>query len=295
MTHEVLESDIEIARRALADGTSSEHVAATLVRRGVSGKRAEKLVQDLLDGRSVTPDRPLQASFPGARASGAPPRKDFRPPYPSHAPARRVGPAAILMRLALAAATLAGVGYAALGIYRNSHPADAQNGPPLEHGDKAGGMPKNGELLISLLPDGLHIEDRKAASSTLLKTLVELLGAPGRTNRLAEVKRTVYAFDDQGLLLYAGDDSQAESLVLDFMAGGGPTGAMRPFHGRFKIADHEIPRGASPAELMALKEVHLQKPPQDTTVFGGNSFGIPLLFSYFTVSNQISVIEIDLR
>jgi hypothetical protein len=59
MTHDILESDIELATKLLRSNQPVPEILNTLVRRGIDPGKAVQLVEDLREGKTVRPDLPL--------------------------------------------------------------------------------------------------------------------------------------------------------------------------------------------------------------------------------------------
>src|SRR5580765_5907754 len=64
MTNDILQSDIDLARRLLEGGRPPEDIVVALGYRGINGKRAAQLIADLQSGKTVEPDRPITISLP---------------------------------------------------------------------------------------------------------------------------------------------------------------------------------------------------------------------------------------
>src|SRR5512137_53536 len=97
MTHDVLQSDIELATRLRDDHRSNEEIILALVQRGVDPGKAAQLAEDLRSGRKATVESPLPAEFTlprRSRSRSAARRESQSPPRPSPEPEPRREPPA---------------------------------------------------------------------------------------------------------------------------------------------------------------------------------------------------------
>jgi hypothetical protein len=297
MTNEILETDIELARNLLGNSLPEAEVISALVVRGIQPARAAKLVLDLLQGKNPEPDRPFQAAFsePAEAPAPTPITPQRREKSQSFSRTEKVGtknryffPGVIVALIVLCG----GVVY----LNRRSHPAV---GPQPAKANEAGSFPASQKtdraLSIEVLDDGVYLAGNKITSRAALGAFIELLGPAPRTNRLDAVNRFVYAYDSQGILLYSSDGVDTESILFDFTAIGGATGAKAPFSGELKVAGREIKTDTGASVLGQIKGLGVDKTDPGTGVVAATYNGVRLLFSYFSNPDRLSLLEIDYK
>src|SRR5262249_3957399 len=92
MTNDILQSDIDLARKLLDARRSSEEIVAALGYRGINRDRAEQLIAALQAGKTVEPDRPITISLPSKTVQETAPsepqqsRKSTVSPSPAERP-----------------------------------------------------------------------------------------------------------------------------------------------------------------------------------------------------------------
>src|SRR5258705_7806923 len=80
MTNDILQSDIDLARRLLDARRPADEIVAALSYRGINGNRAAQLVADLQAGKAVEPDKPITISLPSSSTD------QTRPPEQQQSP-----------------------------------------------------------------------------------------------------------------------------------------------------------------------------------------------------------------
>jgi hypothetical protein len=80
MTHSILPSDIELAKRLLTASRPDSTIVAALVQRGVDSANATQLVTDLRSGRQVVPEIPAGLEMASRRRSRS--RRNANPSEP---------------------------------------------------------------------------------------------------------------------------------------------------------------------------------------------------------------------
>jgi hypothetical protein len=85
MTHNILLADIDYARRQLKLNAAEAAIVAGLVTRGIEPAKAAQLVDDLRNGRKITPD--VQLAFRSRRRRSAPAAEGADKPDRSPQPA----------------------------------------------------------------------------------------------------------------------------------------------------------------------------------------------------------------
>src|ERR1044071_962047 len=100
MTDEILQTDIDLARRLVDAGNGDTEIIYLLARRNIAPDRASRLISDLREGRAVAPDRvwraiALEGELPIAssasrQTTSSPARARNRPSTPIRVPWFRV-------------------------------------------------------------------------------------------------------------------------------------------------------------------------------------------------------------
>lgn len=319
MTHNLLQTDIELATRLMVGQRPDEEIIRALMYRGVDPSLAAQLVDDLHNGRDVTARTPLPQELHlrrRSRSASKAPETSERSPTPSPAAEPRSEPppsrsregrksSRLLVRISLGLAALALV-VLAFVLYQRSQdnasspPEPAAPAPPA--GDTAPAAPvapasqnkSPAPLLLELQPDGLHIAGNLVTRDNLLPALHNLLGSPTRTNQVAQTGVMIYAYDHQGLLVYAQPGGGTNSIVLDCEATGGINGTTSPFAGSLKLKDQLIRPNLDAQALAAIKEFGLKDSGGSGSVWNGRYHGLDLAFTYQS-PGHLSLIEIDLK
>jgi hypothetical protein len=150
-------------------------------------------------------------------------------------------------------------------------------------------------LMLELQPDGLHLGGSLVSAGNVLTAVASLLGVPTRTNQVGQTDTVIYAYDRQGLLIYAQKGRGTNSIVLDCEAIGGTNGTTFPFTGTLRIEDQVIGPGTDSQALAAIKQLALSRPGAGGSVWGGHYNGLDLVFAYLKSPQRLSLIEIDLK
>ena len=324
MTHDILQSDIELAARLVADHRPDDEIILALAHRGVDLGPAAQLVEELRKGIKPTSHSPLTLEFAMGRRSRsrrvshgnepAQPSRSSRAESPGEPPApsakqgqKRTAP--FWLTIAIFVVLVVVVGSVIL-IQRYQ----ASPNPPEEQTPK-GAMPKVSEaprevqakavvpgrnapsppLVLELQPDGLHLSGSLVNRGNLLTTAANLLGVPTRTNHVGQMGTVLYAYDHRGLLIYSQKGGGTNSIVLDCEGSGGTNGTTLPFAGSLKIEDHVIGQGTDSEALAAMKNLSLSRLSADSGIWSGQYNGLDLVFAYLTTSERLSRIEIDLK
>jgi hypothetical protein len=324
MTHDVLQSDIELATRLRDDHRSNEEIILALVQRGVDPGKAAQLADDLRSGRKATVESPLPAELTLARRSrsrGSARRASYNPPRRSPEPeSRRAPPAqspasgrkkpAVIWLVAAALAVLA-IGVVGIALFQRAHTGTAsqEEQAPKAAGAKVGGLGRKASavgaaptqagspapLALELQPDGLYIGGSLVTTAKILPTVANVLGVPTRTNQVGQTGTVIYAYDHHGLLIYSQPGGGTNSIVLDCEATGGANGTTSPFAGTIKIEDQVIGPDTDAQTLTGIKQLGLGSPRTGGSVWGGRYHNLELVFAYLKSPRHLSLIEIDLR
>src|SRR5947208_8542906 len=92
MTDEILQADIDLARRLIDGGSADQEIIGALAQRNIAPNRAARLVAELRSGRAVDPDRVWRAvctePAPASRPQAASARRlePRRKPVPVRVP-----------------------------------------------------------------------------------------------------------------------------------------------------------------------------------------------------------------
>ncbi len=243
MTHDLLQSDIELATSLRDEQRPDEEIIRALVHRGVEPGKAAHLVEDLHTGKKLT----VQASLPPeftlghrsrSRSAGrgheqrshkrSPESASRREPSAQPAARARKKPAVIwLVAAAVVGLILVGIGIA-LFLRRpaesNSQPQPAPKAAPAKAGRTVrkamARVPATAQtgalapLALELRPDGLHLGGSHLTRGNLLAAVaIRWALQPGRT-RSRRPGRVIYAYDHHGLLIYSQPGGATNSIVL---------------------------------------------------------------------------------
>jgi hypothetical protein len=296
MTEELLQSDIDMARSMISIGCGDAEIIESLRYRRITSDRAGRLIQELRDGRVVEPDR--NSTPIAVRTSPEPtasrPVSDGRRSNSSRAGRHSRGINWFPI-LATCAVLLCLGAVAFLKHRRNSH----QESPSVANvmsnslpGHEAGSLRENPAALeIKIKPEGVWIGGIPVAGKRVTGGLFPILGTPSRTNHLGDADSLVYAFDDHGLLIYAGRDPAKDSIVIDFEGTGGTNGAVKPFPGTLKILDSFVTAATDPASLSSIEGV--QAGTENSGILSLKCSGFHLVFGYLKGHAQLSMVEVD--
>ena len=321
MTHDILQSDIALAKRLMVDGHSDLEIITALARRRVDHTKAARLVDDLRNGRkaiaqpSLPPELGLKRprSKNSVRESTQPPPARPREPEPLPEPPpsvpRRKKPtviwivAGIVLFLAIVV-----VGSALFQRYQPGAGATENQAPgaPRANAERApresavgsasamrGSSPTS--VALELQPDGLRIRGTLVTRDKLLPTVISLLGLPNRTNQVSQTGTLIYAYDQHGLLIYSQPAGGTNSVVLDCEASGGANGTTSPFSGTLRVEDHLIGPDTDSKKLLAMKPLGLDTPKAGGTIWNGRYRDVNLVFAYLESLQRPSLIQLDLK
>jgi len=254
-------------------------------------------VRDLRLGKNPDPDRPFQPPFSKIEATPA--------QAPIHAPAReksqsfsRTETVGTKNRYFFPGLIIALIVFCAGVVYLNRRSHSAAAAPPARAIDAAGARASEASgraISFEVLDDGVYLTGKQITSRAALGAFLELLGPAPRTNRLDAINRFVYAYDSQGILLYSSDGVDTESILFDFTAIGGTTGAKAPFSGELKVAGRKIKADTGSSTIGQIKEVAVDQGSPGTGVVSASYNGLRLLFSYFLDPDRLSLLEIDFK
>ena len=324
MTHDILQSDIELAARLRDDNRSDEEIILALIHRGIDPGPAAQLVDDLRNGRKVTPKTTANLELTLARRSrtksasrgtGQPPstrspqaeshRESAAPP----AVQGRKKPIVFWLTTAILIFLVVVVGGILLfQRYRAGTEATEEQQPkpampkgdsaPLEAPAQAALASRTispAPLVLELQPDGLHVGGSHVTRDNVLTAVANSLGVATRTNRVGQTDTVIYAYDQQGLLVYLQKAGATNSIILDCEASGGTHGTLSPFTGTLTVDGKVIRADTDPQTLTAIKQLGLIHPGNHSGLWGGRYNNLELVFAYLKSPRRLSLIEIDLK
>ena len=321
MTHDVLQTDIDLAIKLRDDQCSDEEIIRALVHRRVHPDKAAHLVADLRTGKKATVQASLPAEFTLQRRSrsrsgahgngqGSAPRQSSEPaarrePAPRPRSSSRKKPGIFWL---VAAALFVVICGALFLYYRTQSKLQTEPAPkgPIPKADAtapklpataAAGIPKGSlaPLALELQRDGLHIGPSHVTPANVLDAVAHSLGVASRTNQLGQTDTVIYTYDQQGVLVYSQKGGATNSIVLDCEGSGGVHGATAPFTGTLTVDGVAIGADTDPQKLTALKQLGLSHPGNQAGVWGGRYHDLGLVFAYLKSPAHLSLIEIDLR
>jgi hypothetical protein len=312
MTHDILQSDIELAMRLRAGHLPEGEIIQTLVQRGIDPAKAAQLLEDLSQGRPVNATVPSEFN-PRRRSRSQRPRSEQPEPAPTaavEAPTTRGGhghsssrhtkkpPALRQVLIPLICLAVVAVG---VGLYLRYRQPSLEHEPAAPNSTGTGTIAKASAGLaakapvLELRPDGLHIGERMVRREDPLPAVVAALGTCSRTNKLGDDGATVYAYDQLGLLLYVQPKGRTNSIMLDCDATGGANGTTSAFAGTLKVDGQLIGANTDAQTLAACKPLGLSSVRSDGSIWSGRYRGLSLVFAYLKSPRHLSLIEIDLE
>ena len=315
MTNDILRTDIELATRLRNAERPDDEIITALVHRSVDPARAAQLVDDLRNGRTATGQAPVPPEFllpRGARAKSgergtgpSQPRPDRganlrskQPVRPAHHHRKSSAASWRIPAIIVAFGVVAG---GIIFVHRHRAGADAtEERAPKASSAKVNGAPGGAPaaaapLALELRPDGLHIGASHVTRGNILTAVANTLGVATRTNQVGQTDTVIYAYDRQGLLVYSQPGGGTNSIILDCEANGGTHGATAPFTGTLTIDGQVIRADTDSQTLSAIKQLGLNHPGSDRTIWGGRYNGLEMVFAYLKSPRRLSLIEIDLK
>ncbi len=304
MTDDILQSDIELARGLIQARQDDKQIIEALTHRGIDSGKAAQLINDLRQGRKVTP-RPMFVAetepAPAPSRSSLPvnrePRPSSRSRQPTHSTHVRRGPGVLVWFLAgILLCTGAYFGARALSNHgrKDGDTAADRNRPPAPDWTAAGR--RTGEaLMLEVQTDGIHFGGMAVRPGSCLATFSKLLGKPSRTNQTDQAGQVAYAYDDHGILLYGSASGEINAVFLDYEGGGGKSGAGSAFHGMLKLKDRIIHAETDSKELGSIQELELNEPGPNATIFKGHLERTEIYFAYLKTTQRLSHIQLNLK
>jgi hypothetical protein len=313
MTNDILQTDIDLARRLLDASRPADEIVAALVYRGINPNRAAQLVADLQAGKVVEPDKPITINLPSTAL------------YETSRPEQQQNPKAVSTELAqeasqrsrsrprksmpwftllaLAAATVSVAAFVLLN--RKSHSTGSADSSQAQAADEAtidsagsnqGASLSNARAIsLEIEADGVRVCGKPVTRQHFLSGIFNVLGAPDRTNDVQKADQIIYAYDNCGLLVYSPKNSGRCSILLDFDGTYGEAGTKNPFVGTFKINRRVVRHDTDAASLTSFKDVGLESPKSASGIFHAQYGAVELVFGYLKTPQRLSLIEIDFK
>jgi hypothetical protein len=305
MTNDILQSDIDLARKLLDANHPADEIVAALGYRGINGNRAAQLVADLQAGKAVEPDKPISINLPSPSEQQpsrkiTPPELAAEPPQRSRSRQKKSNPFPWFTIIALAAAAVCVIAFVLLS--RKSHSNDSVNNsasdsPTIDsRGSKhRASSPDPKAISLEVESAGLRLSGNSLTRENFLPAVFKILGMPARTNQVEKADQVIYAYDACGLLVYAPKNAGHYSIVLDFDASDGAAGTKNAFVGTFKINNQVVRPRTDAASLGSIKELGLESPKSASGIYHAQYGTVELVFGYLKSPDRLSLIEIDFK
>src|SRR4051812_31175592 len=235
MTHDILQTDIELAKEMIGSNRPADEVARALARRGIDLPAATQLVDDLRNGRPVRPQLTPPEFVSAARSSqrrtsnSQDQTEQARPQSPGSRPstdrpsrrrsrgASKASPVVWFVAGIFGCVLLTG---AALVFKHWRHGrADSQEltqpkdlSSPLQANARSSASPAQPStriqnpstrgIAMEVRTDGLYLGEAQLTKGKAWANIAKVLGSPTRTNQFMKGPRQVFAYDQHGILLY---------------------------------------------------------------------------------------------
>jgi hypothetical protein len=290
MTGDLLQSDIDLARRLIDAGKTDTEIVIALGYRRIASEKSQRLVHDLREGMNVEPD-PLRDEnlWRPVVAEGAEPYTEPSSPAPARQAADSRFPWFRVILLGVVAVTIVAVFL--FNRDRGGTQVKQVSATSRDLMTEPAATLRRPVLQVEVEPHSVRVGGTVLSRENALKTLSDLAGALARTNRLDDL--TIYAFDDLGAVLYSDSKAGKDSLLLYFEPVGGINGAQHAFTGTLAIRGKSVTLTTDPKTLLELPELDLKE--TATSVFSGQSNGLGLSFAYLNSRTQLSLVQIDLE
>jgi len=297
MTNQILQSDIDLARRLLSIGRPEAEIVKALGYRKVDADRAARLINELRHGSNVQPDVPEMGSLPRTAredSTSIPARQHVKldpGEFAARQPKRSIPWFMMTLIVALAVCTGA--------VIVSNHRTHARLAASMALADttedttvKALARTPTSGVSVELRADGVHLGSRLLNRTNALGALVQAFGAPSRTNIVEDT--VMYAYDTQGLVVHCPKEKQNDCLVVYFDALGGDNGARQPFIGTLRIGGHKIQGTTDTQTLISFKELGLNQSGSNS-VMETRCNGVPVSFAYLENPARLSLVQIELK
>jgi hypothetical protein len=308
MTHDVLQSDIDLTRRLIDSGLPTTEIVTALGFRGIDSNRANQLIADLQSGKPVEPDKPIKINLSQKPVGKEVLASESGPGRRPGSVAQSVGDSTAKGRKStfpwftiIALASAAVCVCAVMLISRKSHSPDsieqkqssASDDSTIPGNQRSPSHADPKAISIGIEPNGLRLCGNSITRENFLTGIFEILGPPSRTNQVEKADHIIYAYDSCGLLVFSPKDSGHRSLVLDFDGSDGDAGTKKAFVGAFKVNNHVVQANTDAATLGLIKELDLQAPKSASGIFHAQYGKLDLVFGYLKTPERLSLVEID--
>jgi hypothetical protein len=311
MTHDVLQSDIDLARKLSDARRPASEIITALTYRGIDSSRATRLLVDIQGGKTVQPDAPITINLAQKTSEGTitPRAEPNRQDAPAHSSAvrqrnqsrrRKTDAFPWFVVLALASAAVCVTGFVLVSRRSHTESSERIQSANKSVSDSNGNRISSDrlaakEISLEIQQDGLRLCNHSVTPEDFLGAIFKILGAPSRTNQVEKLDHIIYAYDSYGLLVYSAKNSRNYSVVLDFEATDGAAGTKNPFVGTFKINNYLVRATTDAASLALIKELGFEPPRSASGIFRAQFGGLELVFGYFKSPERLSLAEIDFR
>jgi hypothetical protein len=310
MTHKILQSDIDLARKQLESKRPETEIITVLTRRGIEAAKAIVLVHELRCGRRVAPEidrvpyiRPGPSGETPQNPSAGGVNPLTQPAEPSRAPVaqKRQDRKSAGRPWTWALMFLTAVGGLALAYYfYGSRWRASGQASGLTQIVQAHSQPDKMDVVapgpqLELRADGLYLGRDLVARTNARSVLGNAFGPATRTNQVERPSKIIYAYDRHGLLVYSKPGGGDENIVFDFEALGGTHGTEQPFTGMLKVEEAMIRGDTDAVRLRAIKPLGLNPSEPDGYILASHSSAVELVFTYRKGLQRLSSIEIDLK
>lgn len=296
MTDEILQTDIDLAKRLIDDGYQDAEIIHLLAQRRIAPNRAARLVSELREGLSVEPDRVWRAVALQSQQSRSTRRQTASGQTLEQK--RTAAPAPLRVpwfRIMVASAVLCCIAAAVwIGRQRNARVTEQELGSKAANG-KIPTAPRieAAALQIEIREGILKLGGRPVGPDDALGVFTSAVGAPTRTNRLEGIDKIVYVYDDYGLLVYRGRENNPNAVVIDFEASGGDSSAGKPFRGIVKIEGESVDGSTDPRNLSIVEENAVSNSGDHSGIYNLHLNGLRLVLACLTRPDRLSQITID--
>ena len=295
MTEEILQSDIDLARKRIKAGEGDAEIIRALELRQIASWRAAKLVDDLRTGRTVEPDHP-SPSTPVERARRHSTSSSIGASKRHHEdqPARPTPWFAILsiLSVVLCITVIALINRRP----RAGTPNQSKHTGSMDAGSLSSHLrAKPAAVQIHITNDDFIICGKTMTSESLPQVFAAVLGPASRTNRVDTLNQLVHAYDAYGLLVYPGKVPVKDSVIIDFEGSGGTNSATSAFSGSLKIDDTVVTRATTTHELRALQSLGLKEGTENSGIFSLKLKHLTVLFVYLKKPDELSLVEVDFQ
>jgi hypothetical protein len=293
MTDEILQADIDLARRLIDGGTGDEEIIGLLARRNIAPNRAARLVSELRSGCAVEPDRVWRGvareparSLTSSAVSAAKPQRRRTPTRPTIP----------WFRILVASGVCLCIGLAAWANHQRNlrQQEDAKRrAPAMGVTAETSQRLDPASVILEVDDHGVRLGSEEVGPENAIQVFTSLFGEASRTNDVATLGKLVYVFDLHGLLIYPAKDHSPNSIMIDFEGAGGTNSAARPFGGTVKIAGSTINGATDPQTLPIIEKLGASTNAGNSGIYNLQLKGVRVVLASLSRPDRLSLIEID--